>query len=186
MLADNFFAAIALDAFRPRVPTGDHALGINHKYGIVRYAFDQQSEPLFTLAKSLLMLLSFGKVTCDLREPEQLSVFVPQRGDHHTGPEARTILAEAPPLILQSPFPGRYSELFVRPAAVNRFARIENRKMAPYDFLRSVPLDALGTAIPCRNPALGIKREQRIIYRLFGHHSIDGRIHLSLVIFRHA
>ena len=47
----------------------------------------------------------------DLREAEQLTRVVPQRADHHVGPEAGPVLADAPALLLVPAVAGRGPEL---------------------------------------------------------------------------
>src|SRR6185295_4768052 len=76
VLAEDFFATVAFDAFRTRVPAGDHALGIDQEYRIVRYAFDEQPEPLFALAQCFFLFLSLAEVPCDLGKSEQLAIFI--------------------------------------------------------------------------------------------------------------
>ena len=73
MLAHDLLSLVALDAFGPRIPTGNDSLRIQHQNRIIRHFRNQQTEPLFTFPQGLLSLLTLGNVRCH----DQAGVFIP-------------------------------------------------------------------------------------------------------------
>ena len=91
VLAEDFRAGIALEAFRARVPVDDIPLGIEHVDRIVGHAFDQQAEPPFALAQpgiaGLQLLRSFADARFQrLAERQQANLEHLPLGDVETGP----------------------------------------------------------------------------------------------------
>src|SRR4029077_9324942 len=100
----HLMRAIALEPLGSRVPAGHDAIRIEHVDRIVHHAVNQQPEPLLALAQDFFVALTLAQVACYFREGQELSVVVAQRGDNDIGPKTRSILADAPALILEVSF----------------------------------------------------------------------------------
>ena len=84
--------------------SGDRAERVGHVVGRHRGEAIQllvgPPKRLHRLLELLLGTLALGQVAGDLREAPQLAALVPQGGEDGVGPEARTVLAQPPPLVL--------------------------------------------------------------------------------------
>ena len=84
-----------------------------------------------------LRFAALGDVAGDLGKADQLAVVVADRIDDHAGPEERSVLADAPALLLVAAgFPGDL-ERARRPAGGLVGIGIEAREMVADDFLRA-------------------------------------------------
>ena len=80
------------------------------------HAFDHQAKALLAHAKLLFGLFTARQVTGDLQEASDLAAILPQSGDNDVCPEAGTILADAPALVLEAAGGGRHAQLMSGPA----------------------------------------------------------------------
>ncbi len=76
MRSNNLVSGVALDAVRPRIPTNNIALGIEHKDRIILHLLDQQAKPFLTFSHGLLglpiasqQLFKLSQMTAEQRQP---------------------------------------------------------------------------------------------------------------------
>ncbi len=119
------------------------------------------------------MLLALGEVAGELRKSEQLAAVVAQRGDHHVRPEAGAVLAYAPALVFEAPLGRRHAQLVIRPAAVDRVARIERREVPADDVLGAKALETLSAEIPRDHVPFEVEHEDGVVLRLFDNESVE-------------
>src|SRR5437870_4336190 len=101
MAAEDLARLIALDAARAGIPARDEALRVQHVDGVVLHAIDEQAKALLGVAQLFFLSAPHAQVARDLREGEQLSLVVAQRGDDDVRPEARAVLPYPPALVLE-------------------------------------------------------------------------------------
>src|SRR5207245_10862029 len=99
----------------------------------------------------------------DLAGPSQRGVRVAERGDHHLGPEARAVFAEAPRFPLGPAVPRGAGEYFRRLAGEEVLGRVEAREALTDDLGGRVALDDLRAFVPGRDGAVGLEQEDRIL-----------------------
>ena len=80
-------------------------------------------------------------------------VIVEQGGDDHAGPEPGAILADPPPLSLETPGEGCHRQFGGRDAGNEIVRRVEDRKMPADDLVGPVALDPLCPGVPRRDQA---------------------------------
>ena len=135
--ADDLIGPVALQLLRAEVPGRDGAVGPQQEDGVVGHAADQEGEPLLALAQGVLASLALGEVAGDLPEADQVAVGIPDRGDHHVGPEARPVLADPPSLVLERAVGGGDGQLPVGLARLEVLLRVEDREVLADDLVRA-------------------------------------------------
>ncbi len=121
---------------------------------------DQRLARLFQRA---LRFMFFGDVAGDLGEADQFALVVPDRVDHHMGPEERAVLSDPPCFILKAPGCDRGLQAALRLASRLILLAIEAREMLTDDLVRPIALDALRAGIPARDMARRVEHVDRIV-----------------------
>src|SRR3954451_20690760 len=110
---------------------------------------------LLRLEKGLLRSLQLklrraplGQVARDLRKADEHTVLVADRVENHAGPEARSVLALAPPFGCEPAF--ALGRLQRRPGypRFDVLRRVKAREVLADDLLGGVALDMLGAGVP--------------------------------------
>jgi hypothetical protein len=109
------------------------------------------------------------QVASDLGEAAQLAAAVVDGRDHHVGPEAGPVLADAPPFVLEASGGARPPQLLVRPAPSDGVCRIEPREVLADDLRGTVALDPLRAQVPARHAAIGVQHEDRVVLHGLDH-----------------
>ncbi|AMY04197.1 hypothetical protein A4R29_31505 (plasmid) [Mesorhizobium ciceri biovar biserrulae] len=99
------------------------------------------------LIQGLLRLLPLRNVACDLREPQEFAILVPNGVDDHVGPERSAVFAYTPAFALNSPFTGGDLQGTLRTAPLTVLESIELRKVPADYFICRITLDAFRTRI---------------------------------------
>ena len=94
------------------------------------------------------MLLAPAQITRDLGEAAQRAGLIAKRRDNDIGPKRRSVLAQAPALILEAVLLSCDLEFVLGPARLDCVRRIEFGEMLPNDFCGGVALDLLCATIP--------------------------------------
>jgi hypothetical protein len=105
----------------------------------------------------------FGTVTGDLGEAQQAAIFSIDGIDHHVGPEARTILAYAPALVLELALAQGDGQVGLGQAGQAIGDLIEDRVMLADDFLVGITLEAPGTGVPAGHHAIRTQQVDGVI-----------------------
>lgn len=163
MPADDLLGAIALDPLGAEVPGRDPPLGVQHVDGVVDHAFHQQAEFLLALAQGLGRLFPLAQVAGDLGVADQLALGRPDRIDDHMGPEPAAVLANPPPLLLETAFGRGLRQRPGRHAGGPVLVRIEAREMLADDFRRRIALEPLGPGVPADHPAVGVEHVDGVV-----------------------
>ncbi|MNT13405.1 hypothetical protein D3C72_1483740 [compost metagenome] len=110
---------------------------------------------------------AIGNVPGDLRKPAQRAAAVVLRGDHHAGPEAAAILANAPCLFHVVPVASGLTQghLGMLRALLRQ---VKHREVLADDFLFRVALDPLGAGVPTSDITLGVEGEDPVVL-----HAVD-------------
>jgi hypothetical protein len=161
--ADDLCRAPATDALRAAVPAGDVAVRVECEDAVVADAVDQQPEPLLALAHHLLGPAPLAEVASDLGEADEFPLRVAKRRDDDVGPELRSVLPNAPALILHRALSLGNLQLALRLPALLILRRIEDREVLADDLLRRITLEPLGARVPRDDVAGGIEREDGVI-----------------------
>src|SRR5262249_34328957 len=122
-----------------------------------------QAQLLLAAAQRLFLLAPLGQVAGDLGVALQLAVRIAQRGDHHAGPEARAVLADAPAFVLDAALLAGAAQLFARPAGGDLVGWVEALERLADDLRCRVALDALRAGIPARHAAVGVEQEDGVV-----------------------
>src|SRR5689334_18700257 len=120
-------------------------------------------ELLLGLAQRLLRLVPLGDVARDLREAEQLALFVAYGVNHDQRPEAAPVLAYAPALCLETAMScgGRQGAVGQAISAV--LFSVEEREVTAYHLICGVALDTRRSRIPGGDPALSVQLENSVV-----------------------
>src|SRR6266403_3862883 len=98
--------------------------------------------------KELFRPLLLGDVSRDFCETAQPPRPVAQGGNHHVGPEPRSVLAHAPAFVFEASSLFGKLQFMARPASFHILRWVEAGEVLADDFLRLVALDAFGPGIP--------------------------------------
>src|ERR1700742_846601 len=131
MLTDYLAGRISFDALCTLIPARNHAVRIEHIDRVVRHAFDQQAEQLFTAPQGFFRLATLGEIAGNFREAHQLARGQTHRIDHHMGPEASAILADAPAFAFEFSLPFRSLQSVLRQTGGAILRRVETGEMLP-------------------------------------------------------
>jgi len=172
--ADDFRGLVALGLPRAGVPADDMAAGVEHEDRVVLHAFYQQTESLLAHAQQFFMAAPLREVPHDLREAAELAGRPVQPRDDDVGPEAGSVLAQPPVLVLEAAGQPCGLQLMLGPSAVEQLGGIEHREMAAHDFVRLVAVDLLRAGVPAQHQAVRIHEEDRVVGDRFDHHAIVG------------
>src|SRR5882672_9839960 len=115
----------------------------------------------------LLRQLALGDIARDYREPAQTPSVIMYRGDDPARPETRTIPADLPAAHFVAPLGRRDLQNALPLAALNILRRVENRKIAPDDLIRPIPIDPLGSGIPTDHSPLRVKHKDGVLLDAF-------------------
>jgi hypothetical protein len=88
-----------------------------------------------------------------------LPVRVTPGRDRDAGPEARSVLPNAPALLLEAAVPLRVDEGLPQRARVDVLRNVEPPEVGPQDVLRRVAAQPLRAGTPRRHPSVGVQRE---------------------------
>src|SRR5262245_4709697 len=107
--------------------------------------------------------LAICDVARDYRETAEPPSFILYRGDDSARPETRTILADLPAALFIAPFVRRNLLDALRLSALDILRRVENRKVAPDDLIRTISFDPLGARVPTDHTSLRVEHKDGII-----------------------
>ena len=128
---------------------------------------DQARIPPFQFPVQTLNLvlcpLPFSDVPRHFSKPAQSAFLIVQRGDHHVGPESRTVLAYAPALVFEPALFCRGLEFIGRLAFLDPLDRVETREMLAEDLLGEIPCDAFGPCTPTAYASLTVEHDNGVI-----------------------
>lgn len=116
--------------------------------------------------KALLVAHPFREVARHFREPHELARFVAHRREHDAGPEARAVLADSPPLVLEESLSGCDLERALGLSGPFVFLRVKRREMLSDDLFRLVALHALGGGVSGDHSPGRIEDERRVLHAL--------------------
>src|SRR2546430_1982663 len=151
MLADDLVRPVALDALRAVVPAGHIAVRIEHEDGVILHAVDEQAEHLLALAQALFVFAMPRHVAGDLREADERSGVVAQRGDDRVRPEARAFFSDAPSFVFDASFLGGFAQFPLRLLVFQILGAVEEREVLPDDLIGVVAHDAFRPGVPGAN-----------------------------------
>ena len=137
------------------------------------------------LVDALEMLLRktlFRHVARDLAEADQRAGRIEDRVDHHARPETVAALADAPAFRFEAALRLGLAQSAPRHVDGAVLLGIEQREMLADDLFLPIPLDALGPAVPARNPAGGIEHEDRVVVDALDHQFKLGRAALEAAL----
>src|ERR671912_377198 len=117
------------------------------------------SEP----ARLRLSLATGSEVAGDFSKSNQPPVAVAHSGNHHIGPEARTVFAHAPAFVLETPFARGHFQFMLWKPLGNCLRRVEQREGAAENLIGAISLDVLCTVVPACNIAFGVKHQNSVI-----------------------
>src|SRR2546429_9784669 len=123
------------------------------------YRVAEPFELLVRLRERLSGAAPLGEIAGHLGIPNEAALRVPHRTDHGIGPEARAILAHAPPFVLVTALALRDLQCPLRLALRHIVRGIERREVLTHDLVGAVPLVALPSAFPAGDPPLGARHE---------------------------
>src|SRR5687767_15633906 len=83
--------------------------------------------------------------------------------DDDVGPEARTVFADAPTLVLEASDPGGFVELEVGKPFFDFLTWIKNREVLADYLVGGVPLEPLSTGVPAQDVAIGVESENGVV-----------------------
>ena len=117
-----------------------------------------------------------------LANPSSLPALVADGGDDDVGPEARTVLAYAPALLLVAPGLGRRRELARRLPGVRVRLGVEDREVAADDLFGLVALETRGARTPCADAATGVQHEDGVVADAL-HHEAEPLLRAQQLLF---
>src|SRR5207249_10936406 len=139
---------------------GLRPLELDHPVGVLTQA---RRLRIALRVAALLRPVSLGEVARHLAETAQVALVVAKCGDDHVGPEAGSVLADAPPLLLVPALSLGDLELPIRLSVPGIVGRVENGKVPPDYLVGSVSLDPLRALVPRDDDARGIEHEDRVV-----------------------
>src|SRR2546425_1006209 len=125
------------------------------------YRVAEPFELLVRVRERLVGAAPLGEIAGHLGIPDEAALRVPHRTDHGIGPEARAVLAHAPPFVLDPALALRDLQRPLRLALRHILRGVERREVLTHDLLRPVPLDALRPGIPGGDATRAIQHEDR-------------------------
>src|ERR1700732_3149594 len=114
------------------------------------------------LQQELFGPFAFRDVSRDLAEAAQAPRRVTQRGNHHAGPEPRSILAHSPTFFFESPMLRGNLQFIGGLALFDILPGVKAGEVLANDFLRFVAFDSFSPRIPCGNAAFGVEHKNRV------------------------
>src|SRR5256886_8813924 len=123
------------------------------------YRVAEPFELLVRLRERLVGAAPLGEIAGHLGIPDEAALRVPHRTDHGIGPEARAVLAHAPPFVLVTALALRDLQCPLRLALRHIVRGIERREVLTHDLVGAVPLDALRSGVPAGDPPVGVEHE---------------------------
>src|SRR6185312_9344127 len=102
---------------------------------------------------------------------DELPLIVADRIHDDTRPEAMTVLADSPPLHLDSAGTRRRLERLARHAPLPILLGVEEREMPADDLFRAIALDPLGAGVPARDEAARVDHEDGVVRHPFDEQS---------------
>ena len=106
---------------------------------------------------------ALGDVAGDLAEAMQRAVGRTDGGDHHVGEETRAVFADAFADGLEATGVGGDLEFALWPAGGDILRRVEAREVAADDFVGTITLDQLRSAVPRQDATVRIEQQQRVV-----------------------
>ena len=182
MFADDVAGTIAIDTLGAAVPARDQAVFVERHDGIVHHAFDQQPKALLAFPQCRFVFPALGEIPGDLGKPEQRADLITNRRDDHVGPEARAILARAPSLLLETPFPRGDGELAVGSLPLIPIRYQHAREMHSNHFPGVVAMDVLGARIPGGYRTVRIEHVDGVVAHAF-HQRAESRFVVAQALF---
>ena len=111
----------------------------------------------------LLGAATLGEVTRDLRESDHGATLVAQRRDDDVGPEARSVLAKPPPLVLEPAISRRGHELHFGLSGGDVLGGIERGEVPSDDLVRLISLEVRGAGVPREDVAARVEGEDGVV-----------------------
>ena len=93
VLPDYLVCPVALDALGSRIPADDVAVDIELENGVVDGRFDQAAVVLLPFKQPLVRQLSFGQISGNVDEADEIPRFIMHRIEDGERPEPGAILA---------------------------------------------------------------------------------------------
>jgi hypothetical protein len=163
VLTDDLGRLVAFRLARALVPRRHMPGRVEHEDGVVGDRVDQMMKALLGAPQLLLRLPPLREIPRDLAEAAQLTLLVPQSGDHHVRPEQRAVLAHPPTLVLDATHLAGDRELLLRLSGCHGLGQVELGEVLADDLVRLVALDALSARVPRAYPTAHVEQEDRVI-----------------------
>jgi len=99
----------------------------------------------------------------DLGEADQLALCIADGIDDDQRPEAGTVLAQPPGLVIETAFVPRGRQSFRGPLREPVLLDIEDREMLAEDFLFRIAVDRFGAGVPAIDIAFRVEHADRVV-----------------------
>ena len=116
-------------------------------------------------------LLALGQIARHLGEPDQLARVASQRGDDHVCPESGSVLADAPPFVLDPPLFRRLGQQPGRTPLLPVLPRVKELNRLADDLFPAIPLDQRRPGVPGRHPSIAVEHEDRVVADALDQHA---------------
>jgi hypothetical protein len=163
MLAQDFFLLVSCDASSARIPVRHLPICVEHVDRVVGHALHQQTKLLLTALQGIGCRLPLTDVSSDLGEPHKTAVFGADGIDDNTGPEARAVLANSPPLGFKLSSRRCGFQCHFGQSRSLIFRGIEARKVLPTYLSFRISFEALRPRIPAHDTPVNIKHVDCIV-----------------------
>ena len=127
-----------------------------------RLDFLRLHQCMLRLLQAEARFVTLRDVTRDFCEADQL-VALPDGIDHDAGPEAPTVLAQAPAFCLVLSVLAGSRQALRRQSCFHVFRQIKPRKVQADDLLRRIPLDPLAARVPAADMAFRIQHVDGVV-----------------------
>ncbi len=161
--ANDLRGGEAIEALCAPIPTLDDTVRVEHEQRVILHFLDKQPKSLLALAQHFFVTAAFGEIARDLEETGQLAGSVTQCRDDHACPEAGSVFAQSPSLILHPSLAGGDLQLLVWPAVRERSRLIEGGEMSAENLGGLISLDVLRAVVPAGDVPRGIEGENGIV-----------------------
>src|SRR6185312_12270409 len=115
------------------------------------------------LASLFFGLFSFGQISGDFGDTDQVSIVIAERRDDDVCPEPGAVLTQAPTFFFPASFISGDTELIIRLPASDLVWWIEDRKVLPNDLLMGIALYSRGTFVPAQDVAVRVEEEDGVV-----------------------
>ena len=118
---------------------------------------------LLGLPELLFHLTAFGHVAGYLGKTNDLASFIMNGINDDAGPKTRTVLANPPVLLFETPSASGSGECFLRDPGEPIFFRIEARKVLPDDLRTRIAFDSFCSWVPVGDMSFSIEHENCVV-----------------------